>query len=146
MDKQKDKKIPKGVQDLKFYDRESTDLADWINDGNIIIELFAPYKDTPAYEVVLREIRNKIVGVANLSLIKYNTPLSWECIKHDLKKDLLIRLELMKLYTQFLHLQKKFDDYITEQRKLKELKEMCEQHVLSIMELQKKLAIIQDKM
>ncbi|CAO1409098.1 unnamed protein product [Diamesa tonsa] len=100
------KPLPKFLQDLQIYDGESTELADWIDDGDIIIGLFSLYEGTPDYQVILNAIRSKIVGEANAFLIENNTLLSWKCIKDDLQKHLLARFQLMESKAQSIELKK----------------------------------------
>ncbi|CAO1409751.1 unnamed protein product [Diamesa tonsa] len=100
------KTLPKVVHDLQFYDGDSTELADWIDDGDIIIGLFSLYEGTPDYQVILNAMRSKIVGEANAFLIENKTILSWKCIKNDLQKHLLARFQLMELNAQSIELKK----------------------------------------
>ena len=102
-------KIPDVVQEINKFDGEPLDLLSWIDYVDYVFDMFSKFKDTYEYQVILKSMRWKIVGEANLYLFHKGTTLSWKCIKEDLKEHFMERFDLMTFTFKLNRLQRKND-------------------------------------
>ncbi|XP_055839549.1 uncharacterized protein DDB_G0283697-like [Episyrphus balteatus] len=78
-------RIPDAIKDVPTFDGNKRLLFDFISNVEEILELMPQLNSNPAYKkVVLRAIRNKVVGPANEALNMYGTDVNWEDIKNNL--------------------------------------------------------------
>lgn len=77
-------KIPDAIKDLPHFDGNKRTLFDFIANVEEILSLIKNLDGTPNGKIILRAVRNKIIGEANEVLNMYGTPLTWENIKTNL--------------------------------------------------------------
>lgn len=77
-------KIPDAVKDLPTFNGNPRQLNDFLENVEEILRILANIDGSNQATVVLRAIRNKIVGEANEVLNSSGTPLVWEVIKANL--------------------------------------------------------------
>lgn len=77
-------KIPDIVKDLPVFDGNPRCLHEFLTNVEEILGLLVEIDGTNYAKIILRAIRNKIVGPANEILNIYGTPLIWENIKSNL--------------------------------------------------------------
>lgn len=77
-------KIPDAVKDLPKYDGNRHTLFEFIENVNDILEVCDEISGVPCTRILLRAIRNKIIGEANEVLNMYGTPLNWDSIRENL--------------------------------------------------------------
>lgn len=77
-------RVPDAIKDLPVFDGNSRLLFDFLDNVEEILSLIAVTNNTPYGQLLLRTIRNKIVGPANEVLNMYGTPLVWQQIKQNL--------------------------------------------------------------
>lgn len=77
-------KIPDAIKDLPKFDGNPRLLYEFLNNVEEILGYLADVDGTNYAKILLRAIRNKIVGPANEVLNVYGTPLIWENIKANL--------------------------------------------------------------
>lgn len=77
-------RIPDAVKDLPKFDGNPRLLYEFLANVEEILGFLANIDGTSYAKIVLRAIRNKIVGEANEILNTYGTPLVWEDIKSNL--------------------------------------------------------------
>lgn len=77
-------RIPDAIKDLPLYDGNPRSLYDFIKNVEEILVLLPQIDGTPYANVILRAVRNKIVGDANEVLNMYGTPTNWDTIKANL--------------------------------------------------------------
>lgn len=77
--------IPDAIKDIPPYSGSRTELSKFITQVEDILKILKPAFTEPQYQIILlRAIRNKIVGEANKALEMYNTTNEWESIKSSL--------------------------------------------------------------
>lgn len=77
--------IPDAIKDIPPYSGSRTELSKFITQVEDILKILKPTFTDPSYQVILlRAIRNKIIGEANKALEMYNTTNEWESIKSSL--------------------------------------------------------------
>lgn len=77
-------RIPDAVKDLPKYDGNRHTLFEFIENVTEILEICDEISGAPCTRILLRAIRNKIVGEANEVLNMYGTPLNWDSIRENL--------------------------------------------------------------
>lgn len=78
-------RIPDAIKDLPTFDGNPRLLYDFINNVEEIVNLFSPeVLASPYGKLLLRAIRNKVVGQANEVLNMYGTAIIWTEIKQNL--------------------------------------------------------------
>lgn len=77
-------RIPDAVKQIPTFDGNPLLLYDFIENVEDILALMPNLNNTPYAKIILRSIRNKIVGNANEVLNSYGTELKWETIRQNL--------------------------------------------------------------
>lgn len=77
-------RIPDAIKDLPVNEGNPRLLNEFINNVEEILMHIRSYDATPQGQILLRAIRNKIVGQANEVLNMYGTSLNWDDIKQNL--------------------------------------------------------------
>lgn len=77
-------RVPDVIKDLPKFEGNPRLLFDFIQNVEEILSLVAPKAGTPYGQLLLRAIRNKIIGPANEVLNIYGTQLEWKTIKENL--------------------------------------------------------------
>lgn len=77
-------KIPDAIKDLPNFDGNPRLLFEFIDNVNELVKACQEANGTPYASIILRSIRNKIIGNANEILNMYGTPLDWDEIKNNL--------------------------------------------------------------
>ena len=97
------------LQEIHDFNGSPSKLLSWIHFVDCLMKMWSKFKDTPENQIILRAIRGKIVGEANVYLILKGTSLSWKCIKEDLKEHFMERFDLMTFTYKLLRLQRRKD-------------------------------------
>lgn len=79
-------RIPDAIKNIPTFDGNSRLLFDFIENVEEILGLCDPVSRTSYAKIILRSIRNKIIGEANEVLNMYGTGLVWA----DIKKNLIL--------------------------------------------------------
>lgn len=78
-------RIPDAIKDVPTFDGNPRLLFDFINNVEEILSLIPQLNDNINYKkVIIRSIRNKIIGQANEALNMYGTAIDWEEIRNNL--------------------------------------------------------------
>jgi len=77
-------RIPDAVKDLPSFDGNPRTLFEFLDNAEEILSLIPDADGTSYGKLILRAIRNKIIGQANEVLNMYGTSLKWEEIKYNL--------------------------------------------------------------
>lgn len=77
-------RVPDAIKDLPRFDGNPRLLFDFLDNVKEILSIISVTDGTPYGQLLLRAIRNKIVGEANEVLNMYGTPLDWEQIRQNL--------------------------------------------------------------
>lgn len=77
-------RVPDAIKDLPKFDGNPRLLFDFLDNVDEILSLIQVTSGTPYGQLLLRAIRNKIVGDANEILNMYGTSLNWDQIKENL--------------------------------------------------------------
>lgn len=77
-------RIPDAVKDLPQFEGNPRLLHDFLNNVEEILCVLNDFSTSPFAKIILRAIRNKVVGPANEALNMYGTPLDWNSIKNNL--------------------------------------------------------------
>lgn len=78
-------RIPDAIKDIPPFNGNKTDLSNFIGQVDDVLTILKPaFEQQAQAKVLLRAIRNKIVGNANDVLIMYNTKVDWPSIKQNL--------------------------------------------------------------
>lgn len=77
-------RVPDAVKDLPRYEGNKRSLYDFIDNVEEILGVMQEINGTGYAKIILRAIRNKIIGEANDVLNMYGTPLNWDDIKRNL--------------------------------------------------------------
>lgn len=77
-------RVPDAIKDLPRFEGNPRLLFDFLGNVDEILSLIDVTNGTPYGKLLLRAIRNKIVGEANEVLNMYGTPLDWNLIKTNL--------------------------------------------------------------
>lgn len=77
-------RIPDAVKDLPRFDGNKRTLFDFVENVEEILKVCGDLEEATYKKLLLRSIRNKIVGDANDILNMYGTPLDWDNIKLNL--------------------------------------------------------------
>lgn len=77
-------RVPDAIKDLPKFEGNPKLLFEFINNCEEILDLINCTSGTPYGQLLLRAIRNKIVGPANEVLNMYGTPLIWDNIRENL--------------------------------------------------------------
>lgn len=96
------------IKDLPKYDGNPRLLFDFIDNVDEILSLLQMTSGTPYGQLLLRGIRNKIVGEANEVLNMYGTRLNWDQIKENLILHYADKRNETSLIKDFHNLKKKF--------------------------------------
>lgn len=116
--------IPDIVKEIPQFDGNPRKLIQWIEDVDYVIEIFAQFRGSYQYDLVLRTIRRKIVGEANSVLVNNNTILDWENIRETLTLHYSDKRDLMSLTVQLVMLTRKNDTIETYHAKVQEMKSL----------------------
>lgn len=77
-------RVPDVIKDMPKFDGNPRLLFEFINNVEEILTMIPQADGTSTARVILRAIRNKVVGPANEILNTYGTPLAWQAIKENL--------------------------------------------------------------
>lgn len=77
-------RVPDAIKDLPHFDGNPRLLFEFLNNVEEIRSLISCTEGTPYGQLLLRAIRNKIIGSANEVLNMYGTQLNWTQIKQNL--------------------------------------------------------------
>lgn len=77
-------RIPDAIKDLPNFEGNPRLLYEFISNVEEILSILQSYDGTTHGQIILRAIRNKIVGQANEVLNMFGTPLNWDTIKENL--------------------------------------------------------------
>lgn len=77
-------RIPDAIKDLPQFNGNPRLLFDFLDNCNEILDLISITSGSAYGQLLLRAIRNKIIGPANEVLNMYGTPLVWDDIRNNL--------------------------------------------------------------
>lgn len=77
-------RIPDAVKDLPTFDGNPRLLYDFLTNVEEILSLMPQLEGSTYEKIILRAVRNKIIGEANEVLNLYGTPVDWNQIKNNL--------------------------------------------------------------
>ena len=95
--------IPNYITGIPTFSGDASNLMQWISDVEGVLELFAKFKNTYQYSMMITCIRRKIIGEANSVLTQKNTVLNWKSIKTDLKSHYGDKRDTLTLTSQLNH-------------------------------------------